>query len=272
MSKLRAVVVIILIALMSLVLMPIQIVAIALGIRPVMRALPMIWNRIAVRLLGLRIRIHGKPADERPLLVLSNHVSWLDISVICSLMPLSFISKAEVADWPFFGWCAKLSRSVFVTRERRGATGDKASEIGERLKAGDVMVLFAEGTSSNGIHVRPFRTALLGAANGALTTPGARVLIQPLAIAYTGLYGLPLGRFRKPHVAWYGDMDMAPHLWSVLKRAEIDVDVMWLEPIVYTAGSDRKAIARQAEAAVREALGRATAGRIEEAAPAATAA
>ncbi len=264
MSKIKAVIVILALAVVTLLLAPVQILALLLGATRLAGVLPLLWHRAARALLGIRVHVHGRPAAARPLLVVANHVSWLDIVVIGSLMPISFISKAEVAGWPVFGWFARLQRSVFVTREKRGATGDKAREIADRLRAGDVMVLFAEGTSSNGIHVRPFRTALLGAARASVAAPGETVLVQPLALAYTRLYGLPLGRFRKPHVAWYGDMDMAPHLWSVLKRAEIDVDVVWLDPIPFPEGADRKEIARKAEAAVREAVGEAVAGRLPE--------
>ncbi|MBJ3777233.1 1-acyl-sn-glycerol-3-phosphate acyltransferase [Acuticoccus sp. 2012] len=227
-----------------------------------MRRLPLLWHRCAVRILGIRVHVHGKVADTRPLLVVSNHVSWLDITVLGSVMPLSFISKAEVASWPIFGLFAKLQRSVFVEREKRAKTGSVAEQIADRLKAGDVLVLFGEGTSSNGIHVLPFRTALVGGAARAIESVGGSVTVQPLAINYTQLHGLPIGRFHKPRVAWYGDMEMASHLWWVLKHGEIDVDVAFGEPLAFGEGADRKRVARDAETAVRRLVGEATAGRL----------
>jgi 1-acyl-sn-glycerol-3-phosphate acyltransferase len=262
-TVIRAILVIIGLLLVSVALIPLQLIALAMGWRWARRTLPLLWHRAATRLIGIRVHLHGQPARERPLLVLSNHVSWLDITVLGAIMPLSFISKAEVASWPVFGLFAKLQRSVFVERERRSKTAAVAGEIAERLAEGDVLVLFAEGTSSNGIHVLPFRTALVGAAARAMEAAGADVTIQPLAVNYTQLHGLPIGRFHKPRVAWYGDMDMAPHLWWVLKHGELDVDVAFGPPLTYAEGADRKRIARDAEAAVRRLVGEATAGRLE---------
>ena len=263
MTILRAITVIVGLVALSLVMIPLQIIAIAIRWHRATRWLPALWHKAATRLLGIRVHRHGAPTGMRPLLIVSNHVSWLDITVIGSLMPLSFISKAEVAAWPVFGLFARLQRSVFVERQRRSRTRTVAGEIADRLTRGDVLVLFAEGTSSNGIHVLPFRTALVGAAGEAMKGAGGAVAIQPLAINYTELHGLPIGRFHKPRVAWYGDMDLAPHLWWVLKHGELDVDVAFGEPLVFQAGTDRKTIAREAEGAVRHLVGEATAGRLE---------
>ena len=128
------------------------------------------------------------------MLLISNHISWLDIIVISTLAPLHFIAKREVADWPFFGWLAKLQRSLFVDRERRTAVKDVAHEIAERLKAGERMVLFAEGTSSDGNQILPFKSALIGAAALAAEEEGEGADVQTLTLAYTRFHGLPMGR------------------------------------------------------------------------------
>ena len=269
MTILRAVFVIAGLTAISLVLIPLQLLALALKRTKASRRLPLWWHRIAIRLLGIRVHVHGAPSPERPLLLVANHVSWLDITVLGSVTELSFIAKSEVADWPIFGHFAKLQRSVFVERERRAKTGAVAAKIAARLSAGDVLVLFGEGTSSNGIHVLPFRTALVGAVAkvaqdaGADAGPKASATLQPLGINYTQLHGLPIGRFHKPRIAWYGDMEMAPHLWWVIKHGEIDVDVVFGEPLPFGAGADRKKIAKAAEEAVRTMVGDATAGRLE---------
>lgn len=264
MTQIRAVLAILGLVVLSLALIPLQYLALALKSERWARRLPLWWHRVAIRLVGIRVRVHGAPAEARPLLLIANHVSWLDIMVLGSVMELSFISKAEVADWPIFGLFAKLQRSVFVERERRARTGDVAAEIAERLAKGDALVLFGEGTSSNGIHVLPFRTALVGAAaKAAQQAGGGEATIQPLAVNYTMLHGVPMGRFHKPRVAWYGDMELANHLWWVLNHGVIDVDVMFADPIVFTEGSDRKRIAKTAEDTVRRLVGEATAGRID---------
>ena len=261
MSVIRALIAILGLAVVCLVLIPAQLVAMLVGWRGAMRKLPFWWHKAAIRLLGVRVHVHGAPSDARPLLITANHVSWLDIVVIGSVMPLSFIAKSEVAGWPIFGQFAKLQRTVFVERERRAKTGAVAGEIARRMAGGDVMVLFAEGTSSNGTHVLPFKSSLVGGAAKAIEAAKGQATIQPLAVNYTQLDGLPIGRFYKSCVAWYGDMDMAPHLWWVLRNGVIDVDVAFGEAVPF-AGADRKRLTRDAEATVRRLVGEATAGRL----------
>ena len=129
--------------------------------------------------------------------------------------------------------------------------------VARRLAAGDVIVLFAEGTTSDGNRVLPFRSSLVGAARAALADSGrsSAIHLQPLAIAYTRRNGLPVTRRERPEIAWYGDMDLVPHLAGVARAAApFDVRVTWGEPIPFDAASDRKRATAQAEAAVRRAF------------------
>jgi 1-acyl-sn-glycerol-3-phosphate acyltransferase len=119
-----------------------------------------------------------------------------------------------------------------------------------RLSAGDAMVLFAEGTSSNGGRVLPFRSALLGAVREALSGADA-VWVQPVAIRYIGSNGLPYGRREAPRLAWYGDMEMLPHLRGVLARERPDAEIRFGAPVEVSAGTGRKELARDLEEAVR---------------------
>ncbi|WP_305984873.1 1-acyl-sn-glycerol-3-phosphate acyltransferase [Roseibium sp. MMSF_3544] len=251
MAEIKAVWLIFVLTLVSLVLIPLQWIAVKLQLR-LQRHLPQIWHRIATRLVGIKIRQVGKPTVDRPLLIAANHASWVDITVLGSLIPLSFIAKSEVSGWPIFGLFAKLQRTVFVNRTRRTETGQVADEIAERMAAGDAMVLFAEGTSNDGNGVLPFRSALLGAATRALgEEDGAKVWVQPLSVAYQGFYGLPMGRAHRPHVAWYGDMELAGHLWGIFTRGALDVIVTWGDPVLVDRSTDRKALTRQLENDVR---------------------
>ncbi|ORE92328.1 lysophospholipid acyltransferase family protein [Aurantimonas sp. 22II-16-19i] len=246
---------------MTLVLWPLQALAMRRG-WPLQRKLPHLWHCVACRVAGLRVSVKGTPASGRPLLIAANHQSWSDIMVLGRVMPLSFIAKAEVRDWPAFGLLARLQRTVFVEREARRRTGHQASAIAERLSEGDAMVLFAEGTTSDGNEVLPFRTALFGAAQMALrdSTSGS-VLVQPVAVAYTHANGLPLGRYHRPLAAWPGDVTLGPHLLAFLKEGAIDATVAFGEPIRFTETSDRKAMARAAEDSVRKLLAEALAVR-----------
>ncbi len=240
--------------LITLLLAPVQRFVIARRWRLAER-LPVVWHKIACRVIGIRVQIVGEPCRDRPLLIASNHQSWSDIMVLGMVMPLAFIAKSEVADWPVFGLLAKLQRTVFVERAARGRTGEQANSIAGRLLGGDAMVLFAEGTTSDGNEVLPFKTALFGAAQAAIVSSGTEtVAVQPVAIAYTHASGLPLGRIGRPFAAWPGDVELMPHLTAVLKEGAVDVEISFGPPIPFTRASDRKAVARDCEAAVAKML------------------
>lgn len=251
MHSAKAVVIILALTIATLVLIPLQWIAMRLNLR-LQRFLPLLWHRIARRLMGLRVRQRGLMATHRPLLVAANHVSWLDIVVLGQTAPLSFIAKSEVASWPVFGLFAKLQRSVFVNRNRRSHTGKVTREVADRMAQGDAMVLFAEGTSSNGNEVLPFRSALIGAVHHAMDQgDGDKAWVQPLAISYTHLQGMPMGRFWRPHVAWYGDMELPGHLWALLKEGGLDVQLTWGEPIPLDGAFNRKQLTQALERDVR---------------------
>lgn len=250
MRTLRALVAVALLVPACLVGMPLQWLALKLR-SPAARTIPVVFHRWVGALLGVRCTLVGRPAAERPLLLVSNHVSWIDITVLSALMPLSFIAKSEVGAWPLFGTFARLQRSVFVERARRAATGAVNRAIAGRLRRGDALVLFAEGTSSDGTRVLPFRTALLGAARDAALAGGGSVWVQPVAVTYVGRHGLPLSRHARAALAWYGDMDLLPHLGAVLAEGGIDVVVAFGAPVEAGDGSDRKRLARHVEAEVR---------------------
>ncbi len=216
------------------------------------------WGVIAIRyyrtlswLLGFRIRIVGAPVRDRAVLFVSNHCSWADILAIGSVAPIAFVSKIEVGRWPLVGAAARLQKTVFVDRSRRSQTGDSIAEMVQRLASGVSVVLFAEGTSSDGNRVLPFRSALIGAVREAGARAESGVLIQPMSICYTALSGIPMGRQHRPLIAWYGDTDFMPHFKAFLSRATIDVVISYGEPIAADASTDRKVLARQVEAAVR---------------------
>ncbi len=250
MAEVKAAWTIFVLALVSLVLIPLQWISLKLKLRA-RKKLPQIWHRIATRLVGIKIRQIGAPSTDRPLLITANHASWVDIAVVGSLIPLSFIAKSEVSGWPIFGLLAKLQQTVFVNRTRRSETGQVADVIAERMAEGDAMVLFAEGTSNDGNCVLPFRSALLGAATRAIGDDETNVWVQPLSIAYQGFYGLPMGRAHRPHVAWYGDMELPGHLWGIFSRGALDVIVSWGEPVLVGKTTDRKELTQRLENEVR---------------------
>jgi 1-acyl-sn-glycerol-3-phosphate acyltransferase len=248
----RFIAVLLVITVLTLLLLPLQVIAIAFNLR-LQRSLPHLYHRIVCALFGVRIRQVGVRTMDSPVLILSNHVSWLDICVITALAPVVFIAKSEVARWPVFGFLSKLQRTIFIDRQARHKTGAATREIGDRLLGGDAVVLFAEGTSSDGIRILPFRSALIGAVHHALgeSTHHKSITVQPMSLAYVRVDGLPVGRAFRERVAWYGDADLIPHFIGVLASGAIDITVSWGDAVAYDMSADRKQIARDAEAAVR---------------------
>lgn len=214
--------------------------------------LPRLWHKACLRLLGFRVHIRGEMATSRPLLLVANHVSWTDINVIGALGDVGFVAKSEMGTWPIIGKLSRLQRTVYVERERRHTAGRQVGEIGERLAAGDAMVFFAEGSTADGNIMNPFKSTLFGAAQIALRTGAVeKVHVQPVAIAYTRLHGLPMGRGLRRHAAWIGDRKLVPHILQLLHDGGLDVEVHFGEPIEFGADSDRKEIARLARNQVR---------------------
>lgn len=216
------------------------------------RRAPRLWHRLVIRLLDFRIHVTGAPVTDRPLFIVANHVSWTDIMVIGALVDVHFVSKSELASWPIMGTLARLQRTIFVERDRKRRSGAQAGEIAERLASGDPIAMFAEGSTSDGNLLQPFKSTLFGAAQMALEAEGTdAVSIQPVAIAYTRLHGVPMGRQHRPHAAWIGDRILLPHIKELLSEGGIDLEVRFGEPLLFTRGDNRKTIARAAEASVR---------------------
>lgn len=254
----RSIPVIFLLVVVALLLLPFQLAGILLNNR-LQRIVPILFHRTACALIGVRITQVGERTQDSPVLLLSNHASWLDISVLGAVAPVVFVAKSEVANWPVFGWLAKLQRTIFVERERRQKTGDAARAMGDRLLGGDVVVLFPEGTSSDGIRILPFRSALIGAVHHTISdqTHHERVTVQPVSIAYVRYGGVPVGRALRDKVAWYGETELVPHLMNILSSGAVDVTVSWGEAVAYGVNADRKQIARDAETSVRQMTARA---------------
>jgi 1-acyl-sn-glycerol-3-phosphate acyltransferase len=245
----------------TLIGIPTQWVALKLRL-PLLRLVPMYYHRLCLKLLGIRVSVHGVPAGDRPLMLVANHSSWIDILVLSSITPVMFIAKSEIASWPLVGLLAKLQRTVFVDRSRRQATNDVNREIASRMAEGDGVVLFGEGQAGDGNTVLPFRTALFGALRDVLGS-ASRGYVQPVSVAYTRLHGLPMGRQFRSWAAWYGDLDLLPHFLRVLRDGAIDVVVSFGEAVTVGTDTDRKLLARRTEDAVRRMTAAALAGRIE---------
>ena len=263
MIRLRAFGIVAVFLTVTVVLLPLQWLAIRLRF-PLRRTLPHRYHRFVCLLFGIRIAVLGQPA-QGGVLMIANHSSWLDIAILSAVWPVSFVAKSEVNRWPFFGTLARMQRSVFVRRERAQTLANR-EKIRRRLLEGDALVIFPEGTSSDGNRVLPFRSALLSTAEFAAgSTAGDRlaaVPVQPVSIAYTALYGIPMGRENRPLFAWYGDMEMVPHLWEAILAGPIEVVVQFHTPLSLDE-MDRKTLAVRARQVIQAGVSEALQGRTQ---------
>ncbi|HEY1612568.1 MAG TPA: lysophospholipid acyltransferase family protein [Rhizomicrobium sp.] len=267
MQSLRAACILFAFLLVTGLLMPWQESAVRLGLAR-RKSFPHRYHRFLCRLFGIRVTVVGSPVQGRGVLMAANHTSYFDILALSSAARVSFVAKSEVAKWPLFGTLARLQETVFVERARRAHAADTRDRLRERLASGDALVLFPEGTSNDGNRVLAFKSALMGAVEAEIGVDAQgrprHVPVQPVSIAYVGLHGIPMGREYRPLFAWYGDMDLVPHLWEAVQTGPFDVVIEFHAPLSVDEAGDRKALAVAVEATVRRGQARALAGLLVE--------
>ncbi len=203
-----------------------------------------LFFRIVLRVIGIEMRHSGRPMQGAGVLA-ANHSSWLDIVALNAAMPLVFVAKSEVAGWPGIGFMARAAGTLFVRRDRAAAQAQVA-QLRDRLKAGEKLVLFPEGTSTDGQRVLPFKATLFAAlCDDRMREDGLEV--QPVSVIWTA----PPGQDPRFY-GWWGGMDLGPHLLAVLAAPrQGQVRLVFHPPIPLAPGTDRKSLARAAEVSVR---------------------
>ena len=231
---------------------------------PLSRRFPRHYHRLCCRIMGIRIVVTGRRSKSRPTLYVANHSSYLDIPVLGAVLNGSFVAKAEVAQWPFFGILAHLQRTVFIDRKPSHAAAH-SDDIKIRLSQGDNLILFPEGTSSDGNRTLPFKTSLFSVTSLRTTARDGSerpLTVQPVSITCVALDGMPTGRFLRPVYAWYGDMPLVPHLWRLLSLGRVTVSVQFHEPVDMVKLGSRKAVAEHCWDAVSDGVSEAVRGHI----------
>ena len=188
------------------------------------------WSARMLRALGIRLEAHGS-VHPAPLLLVANHISWLDILVVNAVHPARFVSKADVKHWPFLGYLVKSGGTLFIERERKRDALRVVHQIAEALKAGDIVAVFPEGTTSDGHDVLPFHANLLQAAI-ATETP-----VQPIVLRYRDASSAV-----SQAPAYVGDTSLAASLWATV-MADALVAEMIVENAHGTRHADRRALA-----------------------------
>jgi lyso-ornithine lipid O-acyltransferase len=214
---------------LSLCMMRLVLVRLRGPLTPVQRAL---WLQSAcrgvLRSLGVHCSVSGTPPTHG--LVVSNHLSYLDIAVYSAIMPCVFVSKAEIGSWPYFGLAARAGGSIFVDRSSRASAASAAREITNRLKLPVPVLLFPEGTSTDGSQVLRFHSSLFQPAIDASAS------VTAAALRY-----VPSGSMPEAELCWYGDADFLSHVVKLLGAPAFSATIAFSEPIVF---SDRRAAAQ----------------------------
>ena len=202
------------------------------------------WSAGMLRLMGIRLVVSGRAPHLRGngAMIVANHISWLDIHLLHSILPCRFIAKADIAQWPLFGWLAVQTGTLFLAREKRSAIREMNTTLASLLAEGECLALFPEGTTTAGDRVLPFR--------GALFEPviQSNAQIFPVSIRYLDRHGQ-----RTEAPAYYGEMTLAESLWRIARAEPFTAEIVFMPPIAAGA-CDRRSLVAVAETQIRADL------------------
>jgi 1-acyl-sn-glycerol-3-phosphate acyltransferase len=206
-----------------------------------------LFFKAAMRIFGIRATVEGALSNARPLLLVCNHASYLDTFVLGSLMPVSFTPKREVRSWPVIGFMCVLADCVFVER-RRSHMQEARSEMASRIQQNKILCIFPEGTTNDGVHVKPFKSGFFSLAEE------YALPVQPVTLCYTKLAGKPIPDAMRHHVAWVGEDTFFGHFLRFMSYASLEVQVVFHAPQHMSAFADRKALSQFCETTIAGSL------------------
>lgn len=209
--------------------------------------------RTICAIFGVRVSVQGAPRGLNPSFVVCNHSGYLDIPVLGSVLLAVFVSKHEVRRWPLIGWLASLAGTVYVDREAKRDALNALNEIREAIADGVDVIVFPEGTTTNGLEMKSFKSTLFDAP----ATLGVSVL--PVSIKYTAVDARKIGPDDMDLVAWHGNQPLLPHVWRLLGHRRIDA-VVYLNASIACPSSEgsrsqlRKDLAVRTQEEIRKGL------------------
>lgn len=209
-----------------------------------------VWYKYMLWVLGIKVRINGKRLKPKhtQIFYISNHISYIDILVLGAYFPCFFVAKADIASWPIFGFLSKVGGTIFISRNR-AVVKQQAQKLEQALQQGNHLLIFPEGTTSNGQQILPFKSSLLQPLY-ALEQPN--LVIQPLSLAYTHVNKRPLKtQLEFDQVAYYKDDVFGIHFWQLLKLRRISTRIVVHPALPLDVGTSRKDLAHILEETVQ---------------------
>jgi len=211
--------------------------------------LPRIFHAGVCKIIGLSIEFKGEITEHVPTIFISNHISYIDIFALGQKVKGSFVAKSEIASWPVFGRLAKFQDTLFIERSANRAKY-QLQQFQDHLDSQRNLILFPEGTSTNGAEVKTFKSSLFAAAEG------NDVQLQPITVVYTTYEGKGMPQSRRDDFAWYAEMPFGSHFLKMLSLGRFHAVIEFHDPIRLTDFENRKQCSNHAESVVREALQR----------------
>jgi 1-acyl-sn-glycerol-3-phosphate acyltransferase len=212
----------------------------------------MFWHKAVCKIFGIKIVVRGQYHYKQQCLYISNHISYLDIPVIGSVLKACFIAKSEVEGWPVFGFLSKLQRTIFIKRDRK-AFHDAKEKVKQRLDNGQSLILFPEGTSTNGETVAPFKSSLFTLITDAKDDDN--IALIPFTIKIEKINGKDIQSLADHALyAWYDDMELAPHLWALALGKGATISLNFHSRVATSREMDRKALAELSHKIIKEGL------------------
>lgn len=207
--------------------------------------LAMLWAQACCSVLGIRVALSGNYQGFKLGFIVCNHISYLDILVIGGIRPSVFVSKIEVKKWPLLGWLAILANTIFIDRQSKKGASDALIKMERRLKGNVNIIVFPEGTTTDGSHLKRFKSTLFD------LPVKMDMPVIPVSLKYTHINGKQIEPDEMDAIAWYGDMRLIPHLWNLLGIREIKAALHFNSEI--NAASDAVSISEKRKILSKEA-------------------